>query len=171
MNETPDKQQQRLEHGYNRMLEHIRANLARAGGQARPALSHLIDAAREKIIELEVLTVQEADRIAEYLGRDLHDAAEYLAGDDARELADWFRFDIRLIEDKLLELFVSVADPTRLELLSLEERAEHGVEFHTGEITGPGALKCLQCGKAMHFHQTGHIPPCPACHHTVFSRG
>lgn len=168
MSDKPDKQRQI--DAYNRMLEHVRHAQTRAPEQSRPVLAQLVDRAREKIVELEELTVEEAEKIAEYLVRDLHDAAEYLAGDEARELASWFKFDIQLIENRLLELFASVANPTNLELLSLEERAAHGKEFHTGEITALATLRCLQCGQHVHFHTTGHIPPCPKCRHTVFCR-
>lgn len=168
MNDNHDKQ--RLISAYNAMMDQVRHGLSQLGRQTRPALTRLVDAAKEKIIELEELSREEAESIANYLERDIHDAAEYMASDTARDLADWLKFDIRLIEDRLIELFGSVADPTQLELLSLEERARHGEEYHTGEITAIGTLHCIACGQALHFHETGHIPPCPKCGKTRFTR-
>jgi len=155
---------------YNRMLKQVRQLLHEAGDEARPKLDWLIDQAREKLGIVEELGREEAEKIGDYLKRDLQDAAEYLAGPEARELGDWLKLDIDLIEQEALELFTSVADQTKLELLALEERARHADEYHTGEITGIGTLHCSDCGKALHFHKTGHIPPCPECHHTTFKR-
>ncbi|MDH5595020.1 MAG: zinc ribbon-containing protein, partial [Gammaproteobacteria bacterium] len=43
-------------------------------------------------------------------------------------------------------------------------------EWHTGEVVGVGTLRCKACGELLHFHATGHIPPCPKCQKTVFNR-
>ncbi|MCP4126955.1 MAG: zinc ribbon-containing protein, partial [Gammaproteobacteria bacterium] len=87
------------------------------------------------------------------------------------EFRNWFSFDLELIENRLLEMFANVADRTRVELDALAERAREAAFYHTGEITGPGTLICTECGKALHFHKAGHIPPCSKCHATSFKRG
>jgi uncharacterized protein YbaR (Trm112 family) len=161
---------ERLHHAYNRMLEHIKMLGDRAGKQARPALRHLIDAAELKMIELNELTREEAVKIGTFIQRDIEHAAEYLNRPQNRELIDWFKFDLALIESRLLELFTGVADRTRLELLALEQQARRASEYQTGEITGIGTLYCTACGEALHFHATGHIPPCPKCRGTIFKR-
>lgn len=161
---------ERLVHAYDRMLEHVKAIGERAGKQARPALRHLVDAAEAKMIELNELTREEAEKIGAYIKRDIEDAATYLNRPENRELVDWFKFDLRLIEERLLDLFTGVADQTRLELLALEQQARRATEYHTGEVTGIGTLYCTACGEALHFHATGHIPPCPRCRGTTFKR-
>jgi len=165
----PDSNQ-RLIHAYNRMMEHLKSAFEHIEHEARPALGHLIEVAQQKAVELGELSREEAEKIGIYIQRDIEDAAEYLAGPEAKELSDWFKFDIGLIEERLLELFSSVADKTKLELMVLEERARQAGKYHTGEITGIGTLICTQCGKEIHFHTTGHIPPCPKCHATLFTR-
>jgi len=160
----------RLLQAYNRLLEQVRQTWHEAGNEAKPKLDWLIDQAHEKLDIAEELGREEAEKIGNYLKRDLQDAADYLAGPEARELGDWLKLDIKLVEQELLDLFTSVADPTKLELMALEERAQRASEYHTGEITGIGTLHCIDCGKALHFHTTGHIPPCPECHHTIFQR-
>lgn len=155
---------------YNRLLEQTRHIWHEVSTEAKPTLAWLIDRAHEKLNIAEELGREEAEKIGDYLKRDLEDVANYLVGPEPRELKDWLKLDIDLIEQEILELFASVADPTKLELLALEERARHASEYHTGEITGIGTLHCSACGKALHFHKTGHIPPCSACQHTVFQR-
>jgi hypothetical protein len=165
-----DRHDGKLVEAYNRMLEQVRHAGEVAEQEVRPALAHLVDAAKEKAVDLGELTREEAEKVGAWVRRDIEDAADYLKSSEARELVDWLKFDIRLVEERLLELFTSVADQTRLELIRLKQAAERSSEFHTGEVTGIGALQCAGCGKVLHFHATGHIPPCPKCHGTRFVR-
>lgn len=156
----------KLTQAYDHMLARVKETLDKTG----PGLQQAIDLAREKAVELEELTVEEAEKVAGYLRRDMLDAANYLASDKAEDLKSWFRFDVGLIETQLLDLLFSVADKTRLDRLNFEDELQRGNEYHTGEITGPGSLVCASCGEHINFNQTGHIPPCPKCHATVYSR-
>lgn len=160
----------KLIHGYNRMMERVRAALEKVEHETPPRLRQAIEYAKEKAVELEELTLEEAERIGDYLRRDMEDAAEYLASEEVEDLKAWFRFDVERIEEQLLEMFLSVADRARLDMLDLEEKLEEAQEYHTGEITGPGTLVCINCGEVLHFHKTSHIPPCPKCHESKFSR-
>ncbi len=157
-----------LSPAYDRMLERVRELWENAPGHE--PLERFIEAAREKTIELGEVSREEAERIGEYIRRDLVDAASFLNTEKTREFVDWLRFDISRIEESLLELFTSVADRTKLELLQLQERARHANEYQTGEVTSIGTLYCVACGQALHFHKTAHIPPCPSCHGTRFVR-
>lgn len=154
---------------YDRMLERARDFIYQSGEDTRPLFSRAVEYARDKAVELGELTREEAEDIAEYLRRDVHDAASYL-GEHGDELRDWLRLDIELIEDRLLDMFSAAVDQTKLELELLALRAAANTEWHTGEITGIGALECTACGEHIHFHQTGHIPPCPRCAGSVYRR-
>lgn len=155
----------KLTQAYDRMLDRVKKSLK----QAEPKLHEAIDLAREKAVELGELTIEEAEDIGNYLRRDVINVANYLAGDEIEDLKSWFRFDINLIEMQLLDLLFSVADKTRLDRLCFEEEVQKGNEYHTGEITGPGGLICVACGEQINFNKTGHIPPCPKCHGTIYS--
>ncbi len=165
----PHNSEQRAVAAYNRMMERVKAALDEAGQNTLPNLRQGVEKAAKVAEQLGELSRDEAEKIASYLQRDLHDAGEYLAvtGSDMRS---WFRFDVELIEDRLLDLFSSVADRTSMELMELERQARIGPTYHSGEITGPGTLQCTECGNDIHFHTTGHIPPCPTCHGTHFVR-
>lgn len=165
----PHHTEQRAVAAYNRMMERVKAALDEAGHTTLPNLRHGVEKAAQVAEQLGELTRDEAEKIASYLQRDLHDAGEYLAA-TGNDMRTWFRFDVELIEDRLLDLFSSVADRTRLEWLELERQARIGPTYLSGEITGPGTLQCEDCGKDIHFHTTGHIPPCPGCHGTRFVR-
>jgi len=149
--------------------ETMLARVSHVAGQAGSAVSHGIFNAKEKAVELDELSKDEADKIARYLERDMHDAAEFLL-ETGQDFRDWFKFDVQLIEDRLFEMFAEVADQTRVELDVLAERARRASRLHTGEITGPGTLECVVCSAHLHFKKTGHIPPCASCNGVEFKR-
>ncbi|MDM8557630.1 zinc ribbon-containing protein [Candidatus Parabeggiatoa sp. HSG14] len=132
-------------------------------------LQQHIEDAKEKAVELDELTREEAERIGDYLRRDLHDAAEFIVSGE-QALADWIRFDLELIEEGLLNMFSLMVDQTQLELENLAERARQATEWYSGEIVGLGTLYCDNCGKALHFHQPDYIYACPNCNATCFKR-
>jgi predicted Zn-ribbon and HTH transcriptional regulator len=164
------KQEQHLLEAYERMLHRVRNWLERAKGQPlKDHFKHALEAAREKALELNELTKEEVDRVVSYVARDIHDAAEYLEK-NKEELGSWLRFDMELVENRLLDAFAKAADPTTLDHVKLFQELERLAEYHTGEIVGLGTLRCRDCGKLLHFKRPGHIPPCPKCHATVFER-
>lgn len=167
MSAEQQKNERRV-HGYNRMMERVKTAIG-ADSTVAVNLSEAIAKARDKAVEAEELTREEAEQIGEYLRRDLVDAGHFLA-DSHNELADWLHFDLELIEDKLAELLQGVADRTRVDLALLAEHARHADEYFSNELVGGGTLECVNCGKQLSFHKTGHIPPCPACRQTRFRR-
>ena len=120
-------------------------------------------------MELGELSREEAEKVAGYVERDMKDAADYLL-ETGEQLSAWWRFDMQQIENRMLEMFSSVADQTKLELAKFSQRARGASLYHTGEITGPGTLVCASCHAVIRFHATGYIPNCPNCGHTVYHR-
>ena len=133
-----------------------------------PALHEIIDASSEKLSELGELSEIEAQKVSQYLKRDLLEAASFMEKTGST-FKTWLAIDTNIIEDYLLERFKLAADQTRVELDRLKINADNA-EYHTGEITGPGVLICDKCGEQLHFHNAGHIPPCPKCRDTHFHR-
>lgn len=170
MNDDNRPHNQKLVHAYNQMMQRVKERLGQTEKAAEPRLRRAIEAAEEKAVELGELSREEAVQIGDYLRRDLQDAGEYLAGDETQELKDWFRIDLNLIENQILDMFLSVADQAKLDMLDFQEQLAEATEYRTGEITGPGLLSCMDCGEALHFHEAGHIPPCPKCRGTYFVR-
>lgn len=170
MSKSEDKDPvERLVTAYETMLERVDELLDKAEKTALPTLRKTIEQAEEKAVELGELTREEAAKISSYVERDMEDAAEYIV-ETGEELRSWFQFDLELVESRIRDLFAKVADQTSLQLRELADRARQASLYHTGEITGPGTLSCMACGKHLHFHKTGHIPPCPECRATEFQR-
>ncbi|MCK5524654.1 MAG: zinc ribbon-containing protein [Thiomargarita sp.] len=132
-------------------------------------LQQHIEAAIDRAVELEELSREEAERIGDYLRRDLHDAADFIVKTE-QALADWIRFDLELIEERLLEMFSLMVDQTQQELETLAECARQATEWHSGEMTVLGTLFCESCDHVVHFHQPDYIPVCPNCGATRFKR-
>ena len=84
-------------------------------------------------------------------------------------LFEWEVMCKAAFKNAVIRLLEQAADQTKVELMKLKATAE-SAEYHTGEITGPGVLMCDKCGENLHFHDAGHIPPCPKCHDTHFHR-
>jgi len=160
---------EKLIDGYNQMLETAKEVIDVTKREAEPAFLDAIDKGKEKLAEATELTGEEIEKVSDYVMRDLHDAAEYIAVGE-RELGDWLRIDALYIEDRLLEMFSNMVDETALALENIRQNAERATSWHTGEITGIGTLVCKECGEVLHFKKTGHIPPCPKCHKTEFAR-
>ena len=159
---------------YQRMMERVKARieeLEQAEKAALPILSASIEHAAEKAVELGEITREEAQLIGSYLQRDLEDAGQYLTT-TGRDLRAWLRFDLELIEDRLLDFFRRGVDQSRLELLAFETPPAEPVAEHyrRGEITGPGTLQCERCGERVSFYVPATIGACAACGGSAFLR-
>ena len=144
--------------------------LEQAEQAAFPQLSESIEHVAEKAVELGELTREEARLIGSYLQRDLEDAGQHLAT-TGRDLSAWLRFDLELLEERLLDFFQRGVDQSRLDWLAFDSFPEtEPVRYQCGEITGPGTLQCEACGEPLIFHAPSAIKPCAACGGTVFLR-
>jgi len=153
---------------YEEMLRRTREGIAQTQESA-PKLRHMLESVRDSMVELGELTREEAQKITEYVERDIEDAAGYIV-DTGEDLRNWWRFDLELIEQRMLDAFTSVADVTSLELGQWAERARRASLYQAGQITGPGTLVCDRCGAETHFTRTGRIPACADCRGLAFTR-
>ena len=160
---------EKLAQGYKQLVESSKEFMEVTKKEATPALLDAVDKGKEKVAELTELTAEEIDKVSDFVIKDIHNAAEYIAVGE-RDLTDWLRIDALLIEDKFLDAFSHMVDHTKVALDEIAENAKRATEWHTGEITSPGTLVCSKCGEVLHFHNPGHVPPCPKCHATVFVR-
>ena len=169
MNDKQKDTVDRLVDAYEAMLERVHEAADSAEKKTVPWLREALADAREKAVELEELTREEADKVSRYVERDLHEAASFIA-DTGQEFRDWLSFDWQLMQNRMLEMFAGMADQTSTALKGFAEQARQASLYHTGEITAPGVLRCTECGEELHFEKTGRIPPCPKCSATNFQR-
>ena len=163
-----------LVQAYRKMMERVKnrlEELEQAEKAALPRLNASIEHAAKKAVEVGELTREEAQLIGGYLKRDLEDAGHYLTA-TGRDLRAWLRFDLELLEDRLLDFFQRGVDQSRLDLLEFETPHERVEEeyYHSGEITGPGTLQCEQCGESVAYHAPAAIATCLGCGGVRFLR-
>ncbi len=166
--QTTDHTTDRLVDAYDEMLKRTRDGIEQAQ-EATPKLRHMLEQVRDNMVELGELSREEAAKIADYVERDVEDAAHWLV-DTGEDLRDWWRFDLALIEQRMLDAFTSVADQTSLQLRQWAERAHQASLYQAGQITGPGTLVCDKCGAETHFTRSGRIPACAECGNLTFRR-
>ncbi len=159
-----------LVNSYNQMMSRVKDSIDNAEAHAVPSLQKAIEHAKNQAIHLGEVSLEEADEIGNYIKRDINDAAEYLM-ETSHDFSEWLMLDINIIEQKVVELFLSVADKTRIELEQLSHPTCSAiVEYKSGEITGPGSLMCLNCGQVIRFNTTDTIPDCSQCKGQYFKR-
>ncbi|MFD2112176.1 zinc ribbon-containing protein [Thiorhodococcus fuscus] len=163
-NETVDK----LVQAYERMLKQTHEAIEKAEESA-PKFREILEKTRDNMVELGELSREEAQKVSEYIRRDIEDAANYIA-ETGQDIRDWWRFDLELMEKRMMDMFRMVADQTSLQLARWAESARQMSLYQAGEITGPGTLVCDRCGAETHFVKAGRIPPCADCGGTVFRR-
>jgi hypothetical protein len=169
MNDRQKDPVDRLVGAYEAMLERVHEAADTAEKKTVPWLREALANARERAVELEELTREEADKVSRYVERDLHEAASFIA-DTGQEFRDWVRFDWRLMQDRMLEMFAGMADQTSEALRGFAEQARHASLYQTGEVAAPGVLVCTECGEELRFEKTDRIPACPRCRATSFQR-
>lgn len=171
MSQLQKKPANHLISAYNQIMKEMQT----AFEQADPndiSLQKSLNIAKQQVVHLGEATAEEAYEIGEYIKRDINDAAEYMM-DSSAEFYDWLMLDIEIIERKVVELFLSVADHTRIELEQFKEAKRSSEKiplYKSGEITGPGTLICESCGKAKPFLSSDEISDCEKCGHNRFIR-
>jgi hypothetical protein len=161
---------------YNQMMKEMRDAFEQAVAD-NMTMQKALEIAKHQAVHIGEVTAEEAYEIGEYIKRDINDAAEYMMESSA-EFYDWLLLDIEIIERKVMDLFLSVADHTRIELEQFRKTgpqpeqvlSEHIPVYKSGEITGPGTLICENCGKVKPFLSSDEITNCDRCDHNRFIR-
>jgi len=164
-NETVDK----LVQAYEQMLKQTHETIEKAQTESVPKFREVLEKTRDNMVELGELSREEAQKVSEFIRRDIEDAANYIA-ETGQDIRDWWRFDLELMEKRMMDMFKMVADQTSLQLAQWAETARQMSLYRAGEITGPGTLVCDRCGAETNFVKAGRIPDCADCGGTLFHR-
>ena len=132
------------------------------------SLQKALTMARDEMVRLGEMTVTDAQDICEYIKHDINEAAEYMM-ESSEEFCDWLMLDIDIVERKVVDMFLSVADKTRLEIDQLSHKSYSPSIYTIGEITGFGTLQCTHCGENVNFKVPTVIRACQ-CGNTKFVR-
>ncbi len=170
MVDDTDKLSDKALDAHGKVLDRVEKSLANAEVSTWETVKEEI----EKAVEFEQgvmrLTREEWSLIKAYLKRDLEGLTKYMA-ETGSGLKEWLKMDLDLVEHKLRQTLLSIADKTTVEHESLDHRLNHdpGV-YVAGEIAIPGMLQCTQCEKMICLVETTHIEPCHRCGSIYFQR-
>lgn len=154
--------------GYNRMMERIKSTIDNATEDAAPTLQKAMDKAIEKAKQEKELTREEAEQIANTIKHDLNDAAEHLMETNS-DFTEWLKMDLDALEQKILDLFLSVADHTRMEIKQFIGEIEDSF-YYSNDLAYKGDYRCEHCNNVVHVSRVSPLVPCPVCKQTEFRR-
>jgi hypothetical protein len=104
---------------YNQMMQAMREAFEQDETNDM-SLQKALDLAKHQAVHRGEINTEEAHEIGECIKRDINDAAEFMM-ETSSEFYDWLMLDIEIIERKVVKLFLSVADYTRVELKQLRQ--------------------------------------------------
>jgi hypothetical protein len=164
---------------YSELMQHLHETME----ETLHSFADALEISKEKTSKTNELTDAELDQVSGYVKRDIetghavHDSTN--TGDNEslpewfkkwfKSNAEWFKFDVELIENFTLDAFLSLGDKTRIELEKIKQLATKHT-YHSGDITFPGTFICDECGKEIAFKTPSQIPECPVCHAKTFIR-
>lgn len=159
-----DQNGQRNEQEEVGLYEKLAARTADLLEEGKKTFDEALKKAKEELAAAGDFSREQADRLGEYVRRDLKENAG-----KAREAVR------KAVEPQRLaagvqSVFARILGSAAETLTELAERSEKSLEYKTGEITSPGTLTCKGCEAEMHMTKTTRIPPCPKCHKTVFRK-
>lgn len=161
MNDQHDKKEEQEEVG---LYEKLAARTADLLEEGKKTFEEALKRAKEELAAAGDFSREQADRLGEYVRRDLRDNADK-ARDAVKKAVEPQRLAAG-VQSAFARILTSAAET----LTELAERSEKSLEYRTGEITSPGTLTCKECEAEMHMTKTTRIPPCPKCHKTIFRK-
>ena len=125
---APDNVKERLQHAYQSFLENVEEFYDKEKEDIGEAVAH----ARERLHEIEDLTVEEAEEITRHFIDNLTDIGEQM-GELREGVRDAVQLDTMYITTGILERLIKVADKTTVDLRQLnEEMARRIIENEGG---------------------------------------
>ncbi len=125
---APDNVKERLQHAYQSFLENVEEFYDKEKEDIGEAVAH----ARERLHEIEDLTVEEAEEISRHFIDNLADIGEQM-GELREGVRDAIQLDTMYITTGILERLIKVADKTTVDLRHLNEEMARRIIENEGE--------------------------------------
>lgn len=163
-----EQEKAKLSQQYDKLASKFNELYLAGKERGQDAMAVALEKAREQMTAVGELSAERGEELKQYLARDLDQTIA-----DAQKLGEGTKE--RLHPSRLgagaLASLATVLELTGNALHSLSARTKEKLTYKTGEVTSAGTLTCQACGQAVHLKQTGHVPPCPKCSGTLFSKG
>lgn len=168
-----------LTDAYNRMLGDLREHIENHDPLQNPGFLQALDMAQKRAIQEGHINPLQADAIACIIKQDINDAAECLM-ETSDAFVEWLRLDINMVEQKILDRFLSAVESTRLILKNMYIQNTELAIAHNTTLEKPRAhhsssiqsikphqkqlrLTCERCNKIHTHNQTVLTPLCRLC--------
>jgi len=153
---------------YDKLADEVLKLYLAGRERSRAALEAAMDKASAQMTALGEFSTEQGQEFRRSLARDLDQtvADAQKLGEEAKE-----RLHPARLGAGALASLASVLDFTSQALQNLSNKTHQALTYKTGEITTAGTLTCKACGQQVHLKHTGHVPPCPKCSGTVFTKG
>jgi len=161
MSDQNEKKEEQEEIGLYEKLASRTADLLEEG---KKTFDEALKKAKEELSAAGDFSREQADRLGEYVRRDLKENAEKAKAAVIKAV------EPQRVAAGVQSAFTRILTTAAETLTELAEKSEKSLEFKTGEITSPGTLTCKDCDAEMHMTKTTRIPPCPKCHKTIFRK-
>jgi hypothetical protein len=125
---APDTVKERLQHAYQSFLENVEEFYDKEKEDIGEAVAH----ARERLHEIEDLTVDEAEEVTRHFIENMTDIGEQM-GELREGVRDAIHLDTMYITTGILERLIKVADKTTVGLMELNEEMARRIIENEGE--------------------------------------
>jgi len=149
------------------LYENLAARTAELLEEGKKTFDEAMKKAGDEFTSAGKFTREQADKVSAYVRRDLK-----LLGEQAEKARESLKkaVDPQRVAAGAQSAFSRILAATAETLSEWAEKSEKQVEHKTGEVTSAGTLTCKACGNSIHLSGTGHVPPCPKCHKTLFRK-
>lgn len=155
---------------YDRIVERVYRSVDSLEERSWPFIKERIDEAVELELVAREMTREELDLLGAYVRRDLSELGR-IAHKTGEGIAALMKFDLNVLEQRVVEMFDLLADPSLVDQAELQQRLEQGAEtYMAGEVAAAGTLNCLACGVVIHLAETRLLEPCHGCQGRYFHR-
>lgn len=155
---------------YSRVVDRVEKAIANVEQKTWDLIKEEIDNAIEFEHGVAELSREEVDLLSAYVKRDLKSLSHFVA-ETGEGVAEWLKMDVELVEKKILDSLLSIADKTSVETLELDQKLKHDSHAYiTGEMASPGMLKCNDCGYMMCLVEVTKVENCHTCGSHYFKR-
>ncbi len=125
---APENVKERLQHAYQSFLENVEEFYDKEKEDIGEAVAH----ARERLHEIEDLTVEEAEEITRHFIENMTDIGEQM-GELREGVRDAIHLDTMYITTGILERLIKVADKTTVDLRQLNEEMARRIIENEGK--------------------------------------
>lgn len=162
-----DEDKAKLEQKYDLLASKFNEIYLAGKERGSEAMAVALEKSREQLTALGEFSAEQGEVFKQYLSRDLDQtiADAQKLGEQAKEKLNPAR-----VGAGALSSLAALLELTGNALQSLSDKTRDKLTYKTGEMTTAGTLTCQSCGHTVQFKKTGHIPPCPKCNGTLFSK-